>query len=97
MVVQDWLIQPIAADTIADVLVESALAETRTPRTVTGPDVIRLPQLTSKLLAAEGDHRRWGAAKPALPALAVGALLAPGDAVVLGPDVDTGLQTLGSE
>ena len=94
VVVQDWLIQPIAADTIADVLVEAALAQTRTPRTVTGPDVIRLPQLTSKLLALQGDHRRVRAAKPALTALAVGALLAPGDAVVLGPDVDTWLQTL---
>jgi uncharacterized protein YbjT (DUF2867 family) len=94
VVVQDWLIQPIAADTIADVLVESALAQTRTPRTVTGPDVIRLPQLTSKLLALQGDHRPVRAAEPALPALAVGALLAPGDAVVLGPDVDTWLQTL---
>ena len=94
VVVQDWLIQPIAADTVADVLVEAALAQTRTPRTVTGPDTIRLPQLTSKLLALQGDHRRVRAEKPALTALAVGALLAPGDAVVLGPDVDTWLQTL---
>ena len=94
VVVQDWLIQPIAADTVADVLVEAALAQTRTPRTVTGPDAIRLPRLTSKLLALQGDHRRVRAAKPALTALAAGALLAPGDAVVLGPDVDTWLQTL---
>jgi uncharacterized protein YbjT (DUF2867 family) len=94
VVVQDWLIQPVAADTIADVLVEAALAQTRTPRTVTGPHAIRLPQLTSKLLALQGDLRRVRAAKPELTALAVGALLAPGDAVVLGPDVDTWLQTL---
>lgn len=94
VVVQDWLIQPVAADTVADVIVEAALAQTRTPRTITGPHAIRLPELTSKLLALQGDQRRVRAVKPALTALAVGALLAPDDAVVLGPDVETWLATL---
>lgn len=57
VIVEDWLIQPIAADTVADVLVETALAQTHTPRTITGPDAIRLPELTSKLLVRQGDRR----------------------------------------
>ncbi|WP_407689072.1 SDR family oxidoreductase [Mycobacterium sp. HUMS_1102779] len=92
VVAQDWLIQPIAADTVADVLVEAALGQTRTPRTITGPEVIRLPDLASKLLAARGDGRRVRVVKPALAPLAVGGLLAPDHAVVLGPDVDTWLE-----
>ena len=94
VVVEDWLIQPIAADTVADVLVEAALGQTRTPRTITGPEDIRLPELTSKVLALQGDGRRVRAAKPALAALAGGALLAPNHAMVLGPDIDTWLNTL---
>ncbi len=92
VIVQDWLIQPIAADTVADVLVAAALAQTRLPRTITGPHAIRLPQLTSKLLAVQGDRRRVRTEKPGVPALAEGALLAPGDAIVLGPDMDTWLR-----
>jgi uncharacterized protein YbjT (DUF2867 family) len=94
VVVEDWLIQPIAADTVADVLVEAALSQSRTPRTITGPQHIRLPELTSKLLASRGDGRRVCAVQPALAALAGGALLAPNHAMVLGPDVDTWLNTL---
>ena len=56
--VEDWLIQPIAADSVADVLVEAALRQTHMPRTMTGPDVLRLPGLTSKFLARQGDGRR---------------------------------------
>ena len=41
VIVENWLIQPIAADTVADVLVETALGQTRTPRTITGPDAVR--------------------------------------------------------
>jgi len=97
VVVQDWLIQPIAADTVADVLVEAALGQTRTPRVITGPQVIRLPDLASKALAAQGDARRVRAAQPALTPLDVGALLAPDHAVVLGPDVDTWLDTVATD
>jgi NAD(P)H-binding len=96
VLVQDWLIQPIAADTVADVLVQAALAQTRLPRTITGPDAIRLPALTSSVLAAQGDRRRVRAVQPALTALAVGALLAPDHAIALGPDVDTWLDTVAS-
>lgn len=92
--VEDWLIQPIAADTVADVLVEAALAQTHAPRTITGPEPIRLPELTSKIFARQGDSRRVRAVKPPVPALAAGALLASEGAVVLGPDVDTWLRSL---
>ncbi|BBZ37984.1 hypothetical protein MCNS_10470 [Mycobacterium conspicuum] len=94
VIVQDWLIQPVAADTVADVLVEAALAQTRAPRTITGPHAIRLPRLTAKYLAAQGDKRRVRAVKPVPAALAAGVLLAPSHAAVVGPDVDTWLQTL---
>lgn len=96
VLVQDWLIQPIAADTVADVLVEAALAQTRGPRTITGPHAVRLPVLTSKLLAVQGDSRCVRAVQPSLTALAVGALLAPDHAIALGPDVDTWLEGLAS-
>jgi uncharacterized protein YbjT (DUF2867 family) len=96
VVAQDWLIQPVAADTVADVLVEAALGQTRTPRTITGPEAIRLPELVSKLLAFQGDGRRVRVAEPALAALSNGALLAPDHAVVLGPDVAAWLDSLES-
>ena len=94
VIVEDWLIQPIAADTVADVLVEAALGQTHTPRTITGPHAIRLPELTSKLLSRQGDERRVRAVQPAVAALGTGALLASDHAVVVGPDVDTWLHTL---
>lgn len=92
--VEDWLVQPIAADTVADVLVETALGQTHAPRTITGPDAIRLPELTSKILARQGDSRRVSVVPPESPALAAGALLAPDRAIVLGPDVETWLGSL---
>ena len=94
VIVEDWLIQPIAADTVADVLVEAALGQTHTPRTITGPDTIRLPELTSKVFARQGDSRPVRAVQPAVPALAAGALLASERAVVVGPDVETWLRSL---
>jgi uncharacterized protein YbjT (DUF2867 family) len=97
VVVENWLIQPVAADTVADVLVEAALSQTRTPRTVTGPQPIRLPELTSKLLASQDDGRRVRAVQPTLTGLAEGALLAPDYATVLGPDIDTWLETVSTD
>ncbi|OBF81357.1 NmrA family protein [Mycobacterium sp. 852002-51163_SCH5372311] len=94
VLVEDWMIQPIAADTVADVLVETALGQTHPPITVTGPREVRLPQLTSKLLSHYGDDRRVRAVEPALPALGAGALRAPGHAIVLGPDLDGWLGTV---
>ncbi|OBA80325.1 NmrA family protein [Mycobacterium sp. 1164966.3] len=93
VLVEDWLIQPIAADTVADVLVETALGQTHAPLTVTGPRDLRLPELTSKVLSRYGDDRRVRAVEPALPAFGAGALRAPGHAIVLGPDLDGWLGT----
>ncbi len=94
VVVEDWLVQPIAADTVADVLVEAALGQTHAPRTITGPHPMRLPELTSRLLARRGDARRVRAAQPAHAAFATGALLAPDQATIVGPDADAWLRTL---
>jgi hypothetical protein len=94
VLVEDWLIRPIAVDTVADVLVETALGQTHAPLTVTGPRDIRLPELTSKLLSHLGDSRRVRAVEPALPAFGKGALRPPDYAIVLGPDVDGWLGTL---
>jgi uncharacterized protein YbjT (DUF2867 family) len=92
--VEDWLIQPIAADSVADVLVEAALRQTHMPRTITGPQAMRLPDLTSKLLARQGDGRHVRAVQPEFPPLAAGALLASDGAMVIGPDIDTWLYTM---
>jgi uncharacterized protein YbjT (DUF2867 family) len=92
--VEQWLIQSIAAGSVADVLVEAALRQTHMPRTMTGPDVMRLPGLTSKFLARQGDGRRVRAVQPTLASLAAGALLASDGAIVIGPDIDTWLHTL---
>jgi uncharacterized protein YbjT (DUF2867 family) len=91
---EDWLIQPMAADSVADVLVEAALGQTNMPRTITGPHAMRLPDLTSKLLARQGDGRRVRTVQPALAGLAAGALLASDGARAIGPDIDTRLHTL---
>jgi uncharacterized protein YbjT (DUF2867 family) len=93
VVVEDWLIQPVSADTVADVLVEAALGGAGRPQTITGPDVVRLPELTAKLLQRQEDTRPVRAVAAQLPASTEGALLAPGDAAIIGPDVDTWLQT----
>lgn len=55
VVAQDWLIQPIAADTVADVLVAAALGQTHAPRTITGPDVIESDRSAQRL---SGDSQR---------------------------------------
>lgn len=94
VIVEDWLIQPIAADTVADVLVETALGQSPAPRSITGPDTIRLPELATRVLARQGDRRPMRTVQPAVPALAAGALLAAERAVVVGPDVETWLQSL---
>ena len=90
--VHDWLIQPIAADTVADVLVEAAVAGPggRT-RVIAGPEPIRLPELTRKVLAARADPRPVREVYPPLDGLAQGALRAPPGAEILGPDIATWL------
>lgn len=93
VVVEDWLIQPVAADTVAEVLSEVALNVPRaTAKYITGPEVVRLPDLTGKLLHRIGDSRPVRAAPPELAALSEGALLAPDGADELGPTIDVWLQ-----
>lgn len=93
--VEDWLVQPVAADTVADVLVEAALDSPGTQaRTITGPETVRLPGLTIKLLDRLGDTRPVRATAASLPELSEGVLLAPDHATVLGPNVDTWLESV---
>lgn len=91
--VHDWLIQPITADTVAEVLIQAAMAGPASAgtRVIAGPETIRLPELTGKLLAARGDPRPVRAVSPPLGALAHGALRAPPEAEILGPDIATWL------
>ncbi|TFD12960.1 nucleoside-diphosphate sugar epimerase [Cryobacterium sp. TMT1-2-2] len=97
VLVQDWLIQPIAADAVAKVLVDTALnAPGSVVKTITGPERIRLPELTSRVLARSGDSRPVRSASPSLNALSEGVLLAPTEATILGPDINTWLASLPS-
>jgi len=74
--VQNWLIQPIAVETVAKVLVQTA-AEGPRNRQIAGPEQIWLPELTQTYLHAIGDRRKVSVVDPVLDALAEGVLLAP--------------------
>lgn len=92
--VQDWLIQPIAAEAVADVLTEIAFSDDRPPtRRIAGPEPIRLPELTIKLLKDHHDSRAIRTIPPQLPELADGVLLASDEAEVLGPSIEEWLGT----
>lgn len=83
--VEDWLIQPIAAASLANVLV--ATAQDRTPwREVAGPTPMRLPDLTALYLDAIGDSRKVVPVPATLPELAEGILLAQEGAELHGPE-----------
>jgi uncharacterized protein YbjT (DUF2867 family) len=98
VLVEDWLIQPVAVDTVAEVLIEAAHGEPGVAtRTITGPEVIRLPELTRRLLRRFGDSRDVRTVRAAKSPLADGALLAPDDAEVIGPDVEGWLRTSDAE
>jgi len=98
VLVEDWLIQPVAADTVAEVLVETALNPPGSlVKTITGPEKIRLPELTSRMLARSGDPRKVRVGAPPLEALSEGVLIAPAHATVVGPDISTWLALLPAE
>jgi hypothetical protein len=67
VIVEDWLIQPIAADGVADVLVEAALGQTHVPRTITGPAAMRLPDLTSNCLPGRATAVACAPCNPSWP------------------------------
>ena len=86
--VQDWLIRPVAVDSVARAISNVALGRAG-PRTlsVAGPEVMRLPDLTERALRNSGDDRPVRAVPPAVAALGEGALLPPRDALIVGPDL----------
>lgn len=90
--VEDWLIQPVAADTVANAVIEAATGTTASNVALAGPEPMRLPQLTAAWLAARGDSRSVITAPASHPALADGTLLAPGEARIVGPTMQEWLQ-----
>ncbi|MDF0586073.1 NAD(P)H-binding protein [Tsukamurella sp. 8F] len=88
--VQDWLVQPIAAETVARVLVDEC-GTRGAARSIAGPEAIALPELTARVLAAHGDERPVESVPAALPGLSRGILLARDGAELLGPDLDAWL------
>lgn len=85
--VQDWYVQPIAVDAVADVLVREAERTTARDVTIAGPEPVRLPELVRRLLAAGHDARPVTVVPAPLPGFSNGALLAPAGAEVHGPNV----------
>ncbi|WP_353943944.1 NAD(P)H-binding protein [Streptomyces sp. HUAS MG91] len=92
--VGDWLIQPVAADAVADVVVELVVAD-EAPEVVelSGPETVRLPELTARLLAARGDGRPVETVPAVLPELSEGVQLAPATARIVGPSIESWLRT----
>ncbi|MBO1337862.1 SDR family oxidoreductase [Streptomyces sp. VRA16 Mangrove soil] len=92
--VGDWLIQPVAADTVADVVAELVVADAA-PAVVelSGPETVRLPELTARLLSVRGDRRPVKAVPAAIPELASGVQLAPASARIVGPSIEEWLDT----
>ncbi|MFD8573670.1 SDR family oxidoreductase [Streptomyces sp. NPDC059639] len=91
--VGDWLIQPVAADAVADAVAELVVADDA-PEIVelSGPETIRLPELTARLLAARGDDRPVRTVPATIPALSEGAQLAPASARIVGPSIEEWLR-----
>jgi uncharacterized protein YbjT (DUF2867 family) len=89
VLVQDWLIQPVAAQAIARRLVEAALARTPGTQMFAGADVVRLPLLTARLLKRRGDPRPVHPVPADMPILSNGGLLAPSGTTIVGPDIAT--------
>ena len=88
VLVPDCLLQPVAADVVAEVLVESALGEPQTTTEfVSGPRPVSLPELTTRYLQRVGDLRPVRTVPAERPALSQGALRAPDEAIIVGPDV----------
>lgn len=82
--VEDWLIQPITADTVARILIDAATDRPEI-RQIAGPEQIRLPDLTTAYLNFQADTRRVQSVPASLPQLTEGILLAPAEADRLGP------------
>ena len=82
--VQDWAIQPVPMAKVADFLIDAALGNHgQGIVTVTGPEQLRLPELTRRVLKEKGDTRKVFVTPAPLEALTDGSLHAPDDAIVL--------------
>lgn len=85
-VVADWLIQPVAVESVGKALV-TALDGGSEDLYIAGPEQIHLPDLTRGYLRATGDHRQVRSRPADLAAFADGSLLAPPQTQIAGPTV----------
>lgn len=92
VVVPDWLVQPVAADSVAGILVDAAVGDPDTAtRRIAGPEVLRLPELTARVLAHNDDQRPVRTVPADIVGFADGALLAGDEAEILPPNLETWL------
>ena len=79
VVVGDWLIQSVAADTVAEVLVRAATEPGDPARyTIAGPAPLRLPELTRRLPKVRGTPGGAGGAAAVARPCRGGAARTPG-------------------
>lgn len=94
VLVQDWLIQPVAVDSVARTISELALRPTESRVVaVAGPEIMRLPALTERTLRADHDLRPVRVVPPPVGVLGEGGLLPAGNALIAGPDLTTWLSS----
>lgn len=94
VVVEDWLVQPVAAESVAGILVDAAVGDPDTAtRRIAGPEVLRLPELTARVLAHSGDRRSVRTVPAGIAGFAEGALLAGDDAEIMPPGLESWLAT----
>lgn len=89
--VADWLIQPAAVSAVGAFLTEMALSAHTGVVSIAGPEAMRLPNLTRRVLAARGDSRIVAEVPPRIAAFGSGALLADSHTTLIGPKLDTWL------
>lgn len=95
VVVEDWLVQPIAVSTVAGLLVDLATASPLAgTRIVAGPDRLRLPEVTRRYLDEIGDSRRVRTIPARLPGFSDGSLTPASGVEVHQPSLGQWLTTV---
>lgn len=83
--VADWLIQPVAVSSVGCYLARSALKPNREVVSIAGPEPVRLPEMTRRILSTRGDPRQIRAVEARVAAFSSGALLPDAYASLLDP------------
>ncbi|GHE10288.1 SDR family oxidoreductase [Streptomyces alanosinicus] len=88
VLVQDMLLQPVAAGAVAAAITEMLEADMMTEVIeLAGPEEIRLPELTRRVLDVHRDRRAVMPIAPLVRQMGTGVLLAPDTALMVGPTV----------